>query len=441
VSVPSGTTSPPDPRAEEVFEALREQPGGAELLALAGEVEDLALVGGAVRDLLLGDRPRELDVVSGEDAAVLAGRLAAMLGGEATGQAGGGPGAEAREEVHERFGTAAVSWPGGRVDIARRRSESYPAPGALPEVRPGSVDEDLRRRDFTVNAIAVPLGPRAPRVLVAAGHALEDLEGRRLRALHEQSFVEDPTRLLRLARYRARLGFTIEAQTARLAAEAVAGGALDTVSGARVGAELRLALAEPDVAGTLVALDELGLLRAIDPGLELDAGLVARALALIPPGEPCRETVALAALLHGSRGESGRAELVALLDRLGFPAGVRDAAVRAALGAAQRLAALEQDGARPSQLRHLFAREPLACAVLAAALAPEWGTAAAALGAWLGELRGVDLAIDGSDLIAAGLAPGPELGRRLEAVLDARLDGRLGDGREEQLRAALGEQA
>ena len=190
-----------------------------------------------MRDLLLGSAPRELDVVVAGDAAALARELAARLGAGAT--------------LHDRFGTAMLEWDGGRVDIAERRAESYPAPGALPEVRPGTSEEDLARRDFTVNAIAVALGGARRGELTCAEHALEDLDAGRLRVLHERSFIDDPTRLLRLARYRARLGFELEPDTAALASRALGRGALMTVSRARLGAELRLALGEADAPAAL----------------------------------------------------------------------------------------------------------------------------------------------------------------------------------------------
>src|SRR5580704_11203737 len=113
---------------EEVLAALAVQPGGPELLWLAREREDLALVGGAVRDLMLGRSPRELDVVVAGEGLSLAGVLAKLLGGSTT--------------VHERFGTAVVEWQRGRVDLAERRAECYQAPGALPQVRPGTAEQD-----------------------------------------------------------------------------------------------------------------------------------------------------------------------------------------------------------------------------------------------------------------------------------------------------------
>src|ERR1022692_1932707 len=172
-----------------VLQRLRELPGGRELLDLAaqhgGSVE---LVGGAVRDILLGRAPRELDVVVEADPLAFAQALSPRLASDEHGC-----------EVihHERFHTALVRWSEGEIDIAMRRHESYSEPGALPDVAQGTQEQDLARRDFTVNAIAVTLaGERAGRLVAAAG-ALEDLSARRLRVLHDASFIDDPTRILR----------------------------------------------------------------------------------------------------------------------------------------------------------------------------------------------------------------------------------------------------
>ena len=181
-----------------------------------------------------------------------------------------------------------------RYDIARARRETYAHPGALPDVAPAPLAEDLERRDFTVNAIALALAGDRAGELTSVPPALEDLDARRLRVLHDQSFIDDPTRLLRLVRYATRLGFEIEPHTRALADRAIAGGALRTVSGPRVGAELRLLAREPDPVRALAGLGELGLDGAIHPGFGLeDADLARRALALLPDGGR-RDRIALA---------------------------------------------------------------------------------------------------------------------------------------------------
>jgi tRNA nucleotidyltransferase (CCA-adding enzyme) len=416
-----------------VLEAVERLPGGRELLRLGREREDVALVGGATRDLLMGRAPRELDVVLGAGAADFARELGELIGE--------GAGGACRVTVHDRFGTAALDWDGHRVDVAERRAESYPSPGALPEVRRGSVEQDLLRRDFTVNAIAAPLGGELGGTLQAAPHALEDLAGGRLRVLHGQSFLEDPTRLLRLARYSARLGFATEDRTAQLAAEALAGGALASVSRARVGAELRLALAEPDPVHALTATAELGVLAALEPWLELDPELARRALALAPAdGRPDLLLLAqlLLGLAPGLDERERKRDMFEFLDGLELTAGDRERVISAALAAPGLVTAL-QSGGLPSQMHDALARWPPEAVALAGALGGQRGDEQAAEAArrWLESLRHVRLSITGDDLLAAGVPPGPQVGRRLAAALHGKLDGQLAEGREAELQAAL----
>jgi tRNA nucleotidyltransferase (CCA-adding enzyme) len=422
--------------SEIVLERLPDLPGGEALLAVAAKRDDVELVGGAVRDLLLGRTPREIDVVVGDqavsfadDSALFAEQLCARLNASFS----SGAGALASTSEHERFGTVLVAWDGGEIDIATRRAETYAAPGALPDVRAGTEREDLERRDFTVNAIAIRLGGERRGRLRAVPDALSDLERRRLRVLHEQSFDDDPTRLLRMARYGARLGFEVEDHTAALAAKAIAGRALDTVSGARIGAELRLALAEDDSVAALGAIDDLGLLSALHPRLRLDRPIVLGALALLPE-DGRRDLLLMAALalplVLRADGDPG-VELSALLDRWEFSAGDRDRVV----GAAQAVVRLLHDlcmAESPSQLRAIVGSAPMEGVALAGA----HGNAEAAR-SWFEDVRHVRLEIDGADLIAAGIPEGPEIGQRLEAVLKWRLDGELAGDREAELKVAL----
>ncbi len=411
-----------------VLERLHGLPGGEALLAVAGKRSDVELVGGAVRDLLLGATPRELDVVVGGDqrtftqaASLFARDLAARLG------------VLAGANEHERFGTALVEWDGGRIDVATRRAESYPAPGALPDVRAGTEEEDLERRDFTVNAIAVRLGGERRGQARAVPDALSDLEEGRLRVLHEQSFSDDPTRLLRLARYRARLGFEVEEHTTALARAALAARALETVSGARIGAELRLALAEDDALAALAAMDDLGVLHALHPRLRFEPPVARAALALLPEdGRPDLALLASLLLPLALRtGADQRAEIVALLDRWDFPAADRDR-VAAATVAVPRLIEELPAAERPSLLRTVAAGVPLEGVALTGALGCEEPARR-----WLEQTRHVHLQITGEDLLTAGIPEGPEIGRRLEAALKLRLDGELADGRDAELTASL----
>jgi tRNA nucleotidyltransferase (CCA-adding enzyme) len=420
-----------------VVERLRDLPGGNQLLGLVASREDAELIGGATRDLLLTRTPRELDVVVGSGAEQLARELAAALASD--GRAGAHTGIQLGS--HARFETAFLTWEGGRVDIATRRAESYPAPGALPQVRAGSPEEDLLRRDFTVNAIAVGLAGDRQGRLRTVPDALADLQARRLRVLHERSFLDDPTRLLRLARYRARLGFEPERRTAELAAKALDAGALGSVSPARIGAELRLALREPDPIASLASLAELGVLGALDPSLRFSEVLARAALAALPP-DGRSDLLLLASLLASIDGGDREGAMKAFLDRLEFTAADRDRATRAALLAPALIAPLAA-AQSPSQLRKAVVGAPLEAVAIAAALDQLEPPAPAARAAreWLEELRHIRLRISGDDLLSAGVASGPEVGRRLEAALDMRLDGKLDDTSEAQLQAALGKRA
>ncbi len=335
------------------------------------------VVGGAVRDLLLGLGRADLDVVVEGDAAALAAKL----------------GIEPVE--HERFATAKVEFDGHEVDIASARSESYPDPGSLPLVSPAAtIDADLGRRDFTLNAMAIPLTGE-PRLIDPHG-GRADLEASLLRVLHRDSFVDDPTRAIRAARYAARLGFELEAGTEALLRAAE----LETVSADRRRAELLRLAGEATAPQGFALLREWGLLAA----REREGDLVAR-VAELAAAAPWAERLA--------PPERARAVLAAALG----PA-----------GAERELAAARPQ--RPSQAVDLARGHDPIELVLARALGAEW------LDDYLGRWGAVELEIDGADLIAAGVAPGPALGRGLAAALRAKLDGEI-DGRDQELATAL----
>ena len=398
----------PDPSATQLLDLLAALPAAGPLLAAVRATDGVYLVGGAVRDLLRGATPADLDLVVDRDVAEV---IAAL-------------GVPARE--HDRFGTATLVLDGTRFDLARARRERYPRPGALPDVEPASLQEDLQRRDFTVNAVALCLGGERRGELVAVTGAMADLETRTLRVLHDASFIDDPTRLLRLARYGGRLGFGTEPLTARLAREAIASGALATVSGARLGTELRLAAAEADPVAALVGLRALGVDEALMPGFGLrDPSLAARALGLLP-ADGDAATLVLAAAALGTEP----AQLRQGLDELAFDARTRDVI----LDASERAPVLATElsvSTRPSAIAAAARDAPVELVALAGAMGPE--TAAAA---WLGELRSVALEIDGTDLLSAGVPAGPRVGAGLRAALSAKLDGRA-VGREAELDEAV----
>ena len=396
------------PPPAELLARLMRLPAGRTLLERIPRRHGVFLVGGAVRDLLLGLEPPELDLVVEGDAISLARELGGLV------------------LAHDRFGTCKVRLNGHVYDIATARKETYERPGALPDVLPARLADDLGRRDFTVNAIAMALGGERAGRLQAAPGALEDLDARTLRVLHDRSFIDDPTRLLRLARYAGRLKFSVEPHTHELARAAADTGALNTVSGPRIGSELRLLARERERLDEFAALRELAIDRAIHPRFGLrDPGPASRALGLLPPdGRP--DLLVLAAAAE----EVPRQQLSELLDRLAFEAADRVRIVSAA------------ERARPLADALQRAQTPAEIAAVAAGATPELVALAGGHGgadaaaAWLSELRHVRLEIDGQDLLAAGIPQGPLIGRALQAALYAKLDGRA-SGREAELAEAL----
>ncbi|HEY3772717.1 MAG TPA: hypothetical protein VGL69_06995 [Solirubrobacteraceae bacterium] len=408
----------PGPR--ELAERIVALSGGPHALAaIRAGSEHVYLVGGAVRDLALGAAPADIDLVVVGDAGPLAARLAARDGPIRT---------------HGRFGTATVRGAEGvRYDLAATRSETYPRPGALPVVAPAGIREDLTRRDFTVNALALGLsGPDAGSLLTVPD-AIDDLERGRLRVLHEASFRDDPTRLLRLARYAGRLGFAVEPSTAQLAREAVAAGMPATVSGARVGTELQLLAAENDPIPGFEVMRSLGINGAVAPGFGIeDPDAVRRALAVNPSdGSPVDEAhVVLAAALLGVPEPERRP----LLDRLGFDGFTRREVLAAAAGAPALAQRVPTDGPPSLLLDALPVDQPATIALAAGLGSPQ---VAAALARWFAEHAAVRLEIDGGDLVDAGVRRGPAVSVGLRAALGARLDG-TAPTREQQLAVALG---
>lgn len=366
------------------------------LPALEGEV---SAVGGVVRDAVLG-RPHgdELDLVVEGDAVDTAERLGRALG--------------ARVVTHPRFGTASLELPhGGHVDLVSARTESYAAPGALPTVGPGTLIDDLARRDFTVNAMALRLAGARRGELVDPHGGAADLAAGILRAVRPDAFVEDPSRLVRAARYASRLGLTLSAES-EAAARAVAP-QLDPGS-ARVAEELRRVLVEDGAPGAL------GLLRALGvPWIRADAApaIVAVDRAAAHPRAPY---VPEWALRLGAGLEAGAVERAAL------PGWARAIAMEGVAGA--DLAGRLSDVSAPSQVDRLLRRVPAATAVGALA------RGAGVVGDWWAWDR--EPTVTGAHLVREGIAPGPAIGRALAEVRAALLDGRV-EGHDEQLALAL----
>jgi tRNA nucleotidyltransferase (CCA-adding enzyme) len=398
--------------ASELAERVRALPGMDRLMPALDGLPPAFLVGGGVRDLLLGRRTVDVDVAIEGDARAAARELAERLGGEA--------------KEHERFGTATVRAADLAVDLAATRRETYREPGALPEVELAGLAEDLGRRDFTINAMALDLNGASVGKLEDPHGGRADLDAKMIRVLHGGSFVDDPTRLLRALRYEARFGFRMDEQTERLAREAAAGAGFSTVSGARVRDELLDLLNEDEVAAAVERMHELGLDRALDPSLEADPDLVASTLLACGDTGADRALAGLAALVS-----SAPEALRDWVEELHIGRQHADAVMRAAAKGPQ-LASTLRNELTPSAVHAVLSCEPPEA--LAMALAR--GAPGDPVLRYLADLKGVRLEITGHDLLEAGVPESPELGRALEETLRRKLDGEV-SGRDDELALAL----
>jgi len=368
----------------------------------------LYLVGGCVRDLALGRDLLDVDLVAEGEVHSLAAAAASALGG--------------RLITHREFGTVTLEVEGARIDLAMARAESYARPGALPRVQPASIGEDLARRDFTVNALALAISGPERGILLDPCKGWADLRRGVVRVLHPRSFVDDATRILRAIRYAVRLGFRLEAETRILLQRDVS--YLDTISGARVRQELLRLLAEERPEAVLLRCQQLGVLPALHPALTFDRELAAafRAARRRAPLDP-----GLCLALLGTRLSPQEASAVA--HRLALTTRERRATEGgAALGC--EIAGLAQARLRPSQAGARLEPYPEVSLHGWALVAPS-PTLRRRLRRYLDYWRYVKTDLDGRALERLGVARGPMMGEALRMLRAAKLDGRVHNRNEE----------
>jgi len=374
-------------------------------LAAAEQRYGIYLVGGVVRDLLLGRDNFDLDLVVEGDAIVLADRLADILQGKVT--------------VHTRFRTATVKWDGRSVDLATARSETYARPGALPAVKRADIETDLRRRDFTVNSMAVDLSAGNRGRLLDPHNGREDLEQGRIRILHEKSFIDDATRIWRAVRYEQRLDFRIEPATLGLLKQHIS--MLDTISGDRIRHELELVLAEQQPEKGLRRAAELGVLQKIHPALRGDDRLAETfrlAREEIGPDKPSLGLY-LALLVYGLNDEETEEFVSSLSLRKQQSRIISDTTVLKS-----RLQILADAAARPGDI-YTCLHDLSPVAVTAVSIAADGPPEKRNIRRYLDELRHVRTALSGRDLRRMGFPPGPRINDVLHRLLLARLNGQV----------------
>ena len=396
---------------EHIFEAVQ---------AVSEPFEGVYLVGGAVRDVLMGEPNFDVDIAVEGDGVAFGRALARALGGRAV--------------PHAKFGTAIVITSGGdRVDVATTRTEFYDYPAALPRVEQATLRQDIFRRDFTINAMAVSLKGEDFGRLIDFFGGLADLERGVVRVLHNLSFIDDPTRIFRAIRYENRYGLRMEAHTLALARACVEMNLVGELSSARLRDELQALLSEERVAESIGRMRELGVDRAVHSHLAADE----EAVALIGELDALRDRYApdvpawrlrLAALARRLPPD----ELYDWFARLKLRR--RDAErIADAVTVAPRLHTLLAEVDEPAEVRRLVEPHDPDGALLSLATAPE--PARERLTRYFEELRGVALQISGDDLARLGVRESPRVGEILGELLRRKLNGEL-DGCAAELQAA-----
>jgi tRNA nucleotidyltransferase (CCA-adding enzyme) len=370
----------------------------------------LFLIGGPVRDLFMSRQSKDIDIAVEGDIEALAADVARAVG--------------ARVVQHGRFGTATLRWGGFTLDFARTRRETYAQPGALPAVEPAGIEDDLARRDFTINAMALRLTEPAGELMDPFG-GREDIAGGRVRVLHDRSFRDDATRMIRACRYAARLQFTIEERTEYNFRRDIR--YLETISGARLRQELARCFTEQGAPDAARLLADRRVLKMIHPALGRPPGPVSLQNwrgALAQP--PMADVEALGfCMISVARTE---AEVLSLSERLSLSARVRDA-----LTDLVRLEGLRdklvRPSLRPSEAVDIF--DGLSPAAVWALALKGAGRAGRLCALYLDQWRRIRPSLNGNDLAALGIV-GAQAGEALRALRRGRLDGWI-NGREEEI--------
>ena len=428
---PDPAKEPPHAHTRNVVRFMKERLSADLIrnLQQIGEVADeigsgAYVVGGFVRDLFLYRSDEDLDIVIEGDGIAFAKKYAKMVG--------------ARIHTHEKFGTAVIIFPDGfKIDVASARMEYYKFPAALPVVEMSSIKLDLYRRDFTINTLAIQLNPDKFGTLIDFFSARKDIKEKIIRVLHNLSFVEDPTRVFRAIRFEQRFEFTLGKLTAGLIANAISMNFFRELSGKRVFAELRLILREENPVATIRRLNDFGLLKVIHPSIKLEKDLLSSLNSakqvlswhdLLFLDESYKRWIVYFLVLirsckpHISKEICRRFELAP--DDEKILCTERFEADRCVLWLQQNLAV--SDSILYRKLTGFKTELILFMMAVAKKKAVK-----KSISHFFTDLRRTKLSLRGSDLKKMGLKPGPVYRQIMEAVLDARLDGKVKSQKDE----------
>ena len=390
-----------------------------QILKAAGEVADrmgmnVYLVGGSVRDLLLGQANLDIDLVVEGDGILFAKELSSRL--------------HVRSRAYPRFGTARIIHEGLKLDVATARTEYYESPAALPKVETSSIKKDLYRRDFTINTLAIRLNGKDFGLLIDFFGGQRDLKEKTVRVLHNLSYVEDPTRAFRAVRFAERFGFKLSKHTANLIKSAIKMELFEKLSGSRLYEELLIAFKETNPVKTLKKLSDYGLLKVIHKNLIFDENLEAVLSSM-------SETLAWYNLLYlEEKAEAGVLYLIALLSRLtdqdrkealarlSAPSKLQEIILQSISEADDILKKLPLND--PADLYHLLSDTSTETILFSMAITKDVYKKKD-ISHFLVDLKKIRLSLKGSDLKELGVREGPVYSAILKELLDEKLRGKL----------------
>lgn len=407
--------------SENLKDKLKEKvpPGIVDILLRAGKLAysmgwSVFIVGGFVRDLLLGNENFDIDLVIEGDGILYAEKLSEELGANLT--------------IHRDFGTATLNLSENfKLDIATSRREFYPRPASLPHVKPAPLKEDLFRRDFTVNAMAISINPPDFGRLIDFFGGRRDLRERKVRVLHVRSFIDDPTRIFRAIRFEQRYNFCIEKVTERLIKLALREGVFQLLSGKRIKEELKQILEEDRPERNVYRMQKLGILKVIQPGIYLNSSREMIFDKLI-------DTIARYEILTGEKSKRWLIRLSVLLrdlteeeiedfcSKYSFTREEREAILASSKKADEIVERLTVPEMKPSSIYYLLRSYPPEALILAMAIAKD-DIVEKRIVLYLSHLQKIELEITGDDLKKMGYKPSPEFSRILEETKKAKLDG------------------
>ncbi|SNR66742.1 CBS domain-containing protein [Desulfurobacterium atlanticum] len=393
------------------------------LLKKIGEIADREkinayVIGGFVRDLIIGRRNLDVDIVVEGDAPSFAKKVAKELNGKL--------------HSFEKFKTATVTLPDGfRIDFASARTEIYRAPGALPEVDTAPLKKDLFRRDFTINTLAIKINGKEFGKLIDFFNGLKDIKEKKIRVLHALSFVEDPTRILRALRFAVRYRFDLGKHTEKLLRIAVKKNLFRTVEGKRVYLELKHIFEEENPLRIVNRMKEYGILKSISSGIIWDKRkkdfferirkvINWHKLTFGNRKKVNYPIIYFAAFLEGIHGK----ELEKLLKDFSIPEKEVDLIKNLIYRGKQLLKTLEKEKLKNSEIYNLLKSEPDELTLYIAAKTDKEKLRLKLLD-FLGEWKEMKLAITGRDLKETGLKPGPVFKKILKTLKDKVIDGEI----------------